>query len=347
MLHPNGKKALADAKSGIENALSVAFQARTEARRVSVKPGNEAAMNNDEPTLTTDTDSPMVIEVLLNPELQGIVMPSEILSDESKFHLIRQTFDSKHKMACSVTFPPTSDVLEKADCLYNHLKIRLGIHIKSRVNQDRHNNKCLAWAKKNLVVVAAYMIIADHIVTDISCLDEFCCLLKPPSNNNFLKCSNEELTHVGCYLHYNVNQSVWVRSGSAAGAGGFGQRLEQHIKRAELDTNPDNSQFYDNYPSVKSIRSKSNGKRGAYEHLEAYIGASFSRDDLPPGVCSSGENVMFFYSDEEVEWINNLHCHGKQLNEKYVQMVAYLFELGYDLAISRTHFTAPASRAVG
>jgi hypothetical protein len=33
-----------------------------------------------------------------------------------------------------------------------------------------------------------------------------------------------------------------------------------------------------------------------YKHLEVFIGAAFSRDDLPPGVSSNGEDGLFFYA---------------------------------------------------
>ena len=335
--HPNGKKSIADAKQGIRNALRVAFDLRAEPSQVLLAHLGDNSVHDDEllPTTTEADDSPLLIEVVLRPELHGIVQPSDKLADEATFNLIMLTFDRNKKMACSITYPPTSNLLQKADCLYTHLKMRLRVHTTTRVNADRQNNKCLSWARRNLAVVAAYMIIADHVVTDLTCVDEFGCLLRPPTGNSFLICANEELSLLGCYLHYDTNKSIWVRSGSAAGVGGFGQRLEQHKKRAESDTNPDNSQFYDNYPSSASLRSKSRCKRGIYEHLDKYIGAAFSREYLPPGVFS--RDGLLSYTDEEVAWINQLHCHGKTVNEKYMQMAAYLFELGYDLAMSRIH----------
>ena len=52
-------------------------------------------------------------------------------------------------------------------------------HTKTRVNADGQNNKCLLGMRKNLSVVAAYTIMADHVVADLTCVDEFCCLLRP------------------------------------------------------------------------------------------------------------------------------------------------------------------------
>lgn len=338
--HPSAKRALADANNGIANAASVAFALRESPSRVFARSVADDTTNDNEDNSTRTDDTPsslLIVDVLLRPELHGVVKPSDVLLDSAKVQFIRDTFDPNHNMPSPDSFSPTSEILQQADCLFTHLKARLRTHIKTRVMPDQWNNKCLRWAQKNLAIVAAYMVIFDHVVPDVTCLDESSCLLKQPSCNNFLTCSNEESTQVGCYLHFNRNLSVWVRSGSAAGVGGFGQRLSQHKKRAEADTNPDNSQFYDNYPSVESVRSRSKSKRGLFEHLDPYIGASFCKN-IPPGILSSrGEDGLFLYTPEEVGWINNLHCHGKPMDQKYQQMIAYLFELGYDLAISRIY----------
>ena len=332
LLHPNPKKALYDAALNIENALSVAFEARNNSSRV-LALASEGNETNDESNAAKDRwISPTVITVQLRPEHDGIVKPSVILSDKVKFDFIRSTFDPNSKtLMNSISFPLPEEVLLKADCLYSILASRLRSHTQTRVIPAQRKNKCLNWARKNLALVAAYMIIADHIITDISCIDESSCIIKPPMSNSFLLCANEELAHLGCYLHYDTNKYVWIRSGSAAGAGGFGQRLDQHTKRAESNSNPDNSQFYDNYPSMKSVRSTSRGKRGMFEHLNPYIGASFT--NIPPEVVK----CLLIHDNDDADWISNLKLNGKQLNEKYHQMIAYLFELGYDLAISRIH----------
>ena len=107
----------------------------------------------------------------------------------------------------------------------------------------QQSNRCLAWAKKNLALVACWMIVACHLKEDISCLDESKCLLADPSGNKFLVCSNEELNQLGSYLHYNRNESVWICSGSATGEGGFGKHLKMHLERAPSDRNDDDSRF--------------------------------------------------------------------------------------------------------
>ena len=48
------------------------------------------------------------------------------------------------------------------------------------------------------------------------------------------------------------NPEGWIRSGKHSCEKGMGGRKDEHFKRAESDTNPDNSQFYKWLPSVVS-----------------------------------------------------------------------------------------------
>ena len=49
------------------------------------------------------------------------------------------------------------------------------------------------------------------------------------------------------------------------------------------------------------------------------------------------EGGLFLYSKEEKERIRRTNFNGKSEGKKFMQMIAYLFELGYDLALSRSH----------
>ena len=94
--------------------------------------------------------------------------------------------------------------------------------------------------------------------------------------------------------------------------------------------------MYGNYPSKNSERYRVGGNQ--YEDLSLYIGASFGVDIMSSGVLSKDyhdKEGLFLHKKEELEWINRLHFSGRSGEQKYVQMVAYLFELGYDLAIGR------------
>jgi hypothetical protein len=177
------------------------------------------------------------------------------------------------------------------------------------------------------------MIVASHLKEDISCLDESKCLLANPCGNNFLVCLNEELNQLGCYPHYNCNEGVWIRSGSATGEGGFRKCLKPHLERALSDRNNDDSHFYHSFPSKTSALTNSCSKEGYFEYLPAYAGVGFLVEH-PPG-CFLKSGGLLIYTKEEEKWISGLSFQGKTGEQKYMQMSASLFELGYELALAR------------
>ena len=69
------------------------------------------------------------------------------------------------------------------------------------------------------------------------------------------------------------------------------------------------------------------------EYLTAYIGVGFSVEHRPGCFLKSGGLLM--YTKEEEKWISGLNFRGKTGEQKFMQMNAYLFELGYELAFAR------------
>ena len=98
------------------------------------------------------------------------------------------------------------------------------------------------------------------------------------SKQQILLCSNIKGTHFGCYLFANENEDVWVRSGSATGERGIPGRLDDHLKRAKMDANHDDTWFYDAFPHSASARSRSKAKEGLFEYLQPHVGVSFGDD---------------------------------------------------------------------
>jgi hypothetical protein len=133
-------------------------------------------------------------------------------------------------------------------------------------------------------------------------------------------------------LFHNRNKDAWIRSGSATREGGIGKRLHTHMEQARCDRNNDDSWFYHSFPSKTSARSTSTAKEGYYEHLTAYIGVGFMAE-YPLG-CFTKSGGLLIFMEEEEKWISALIFRGKMGERKYMQMAAYLFELGYELALA-------------
>ena len=184
----------------------------------------------------------------------------------------------------------------------------------------------------HLAVVAAYMILAGHTKPRIACIKEGGALLFPDANK-FAPCAMQP-KHEGCYLFFDNNERVFIRSGKVTG-GGVESRLKQHKSGAEAEIA--SLQFYDQYPSEKPARSEKRDKRGFFEDLLAVFAAGFDPNcDVAKSV---GEDVkdggILFFSEHEKANITICKLDGKMTDiEKFRSILAYQFELGYDLAIA-------------
>lgn len=162
-----------------------------------------------------------------------------------------------------------SKLKEKADVLMKILRQRLKQHIDMRAG-TRKDHWVWKFARKNLAVVAAYMILADHTKSRIACMKEGDSLLSPNQNQNKFKPCMRAPKHEGCYLFYDSNKGVFIRSGKVTGRG-VDERLLEHEKGAKAETAA--SDFYDLYPSEDSSRKEKRGKKGFFEDLVAVFGA--------------------------------------------------------------------------
>ena len=196
----------------------------------------------------------------------------------------------------------------------------------------------LRWAEKNIVVVSVYMTLVDHVKRNLDRINSRQCILKR-ANNSFLMCTNKEALLQGAYLYFDANLEEWIRSGKQTGEKGMGGRNTEHVKRAESDTNPDDSRFYNWWPSIKSERAVDNPVRqGYFEDLVQYVAAGFNPTEDVLDVCCKDyvkESGIFFYSAEEKRKISGINFRGRTDKGKFMEAIAYLFELGYDLALSR------------
>ena len=128
-----------------------------------------------------------------------------------------------------------------------------------------------------MAIIAAYMVPFNHTKKNIACLGKLRCLLAKPRGNNYFMASNEEGKLSGCYLRFDTNSDEFIRAGKSTGAKGCIGRWAEHGSKAESKTNELESQFYDLFPSRKSVRSK--GKiEGIFEDLEQYVVAGFDRE---------------------------------------------------------------------
>ena len=335
LYHP--KNALEQALNGERNAVSVAYEVRGKRSRLlaaAAEADNEDETNgNQSESVDTSLDLPTPIQVTLYPSNNNI-KPSTLLANSNWIDSVRQLFDSQGLMIQVETFDTAM-----ADALFTSLSTcRLRNHLRLKVKLSKQSHWCWTWAQKNLSVVAAYMILFSHSKKDITRIHESESLLSHPNANKFLLCTNNEGNLQGCYLYYNNHGEKFIRSGKVTGnSRSFITRHLEHKKGAGSN-NASDSTFYDVYPTENSSRAVSAHREGYFEQLEQYVAAGFkpSVDTMTIFQKDYNDCGIFFYSDEERALLEKANFKGRTNGEKYLDIVSYLFELGYDLALSRT-----------
>ncbi len=160
--------------------------------------------------------SMLVQQIILNKD--DTILPSTLLSHESwvKYAVDLLGLD---KITSSPT-EVTSFDKEKADNLLRKLEARCRSHVKARINDtSKRNHWVLTLAYKNLPVVAACMILSQHLAMDIKCLGKSSCLLAPNAIT-FIPCADDSsINRQGAYLYFDNNRGVFIRSGKVVRRG--------------------------------------------------------------------------------------------------------------------------------
>lgn len=326
--------ALADAQRGVENCVSAAFNVRTLPSRVLAKKDEMEVVSQSEDNMQSTVNefasSPTVYRVSWD---RSVIMKASALLSDAEW---MGRFLGLVGLAGQQQKPIDDELKARADQLQTSLDLRFTNHVKTKVPLNQHHYFILNWLRKNLVIDAVHMVLCDHVKRKLDRVMPHQCLLRPACNA-FLMCTNAEANLHGAYLHYDDNLCEWIRSGSADGEKGMGGRNDTHRKRAENDTNHDNSRFYNLWPSTKSSRAINNPVRmGHWEDLTQYVAVGFTPSEQVLEVCSKdlSEGGIFFYSEEEKAKIRGTNINGCKDGQKFTRAIAYLFEIGYDIALS-------------
>jgi hypothetical protein len=140
----------------------------------------------------------------------------------------------------------------------------------------------------------------------------------------------------GCYLHFDREKGIWIRSGKATGQL-FEDRLGQHDKGAKLrDIISLDSKFYSRYPSKEVQLDTSSRRLGFYEDLDVYSGLCFADNSVVSKLLTNhDEGSLFKWSSNSLTRLRALRWNGNTEQRKRVHMVGYLVELVYDISIAR------------
>jgi hypothetical protein len=320
------KGKLKDAEDNtVRNCIRIAFDCRTKSNRIegtlpfdlsNISDNNNEGNNWGAHFITlTNNDS---------------VLPSTLISDKSWVLYAINLLDLE-KTTRALREISSSDK-DKADLLLVKLCERFKKHVNLRVKQVLKRNHCvlkLAW--KNLSVVASIMLLSNHLKMELKCLGEHACLLAV-NTNQFIP-SGAFPNCEGAYLYFDGNRGVFVRGGKVVRQG-FKEQGEEHLACAKVEKSL--LHFYFLYPSMYGKRRDKRDKLGCFEHLMQVITAGFDPSSKPAIFLDKDHTSggLLIINAEDEHRIKSLLKKDLTSIQKHQEIIAYLFEFGYDLAIS-------------
>jgi hypothetical protein len=234
----------------------------------------------------------------------------------------------------------------RADLLAKLMRQRLANHKSEKVDANKQSHFTLGWFSENISRVAAIAVLAQHVRDEPDTIDENACLLRHATEgvgNQFMVIVDELLKAEGCYLYYDKVDHAWRRSGKVSDRG-FGDRHKDHWKNAKnsgSSSSTKQSKLHTEHPSKESnlvrlgMASGEKCWKGSFEDLALYCGIGFDRSRMVSGLIETEEGEgIFSWNKKVIDCLAGSTKLGDTMRDRQLCMVAYLFELGYDLMIS-------------
>ena len=132
----------------------------------------------------------------------------------------------------------------------------------------------------------------------------------------------------GAYIYYDSNDGKWIRSGKVTRRS-FSDRHTEHQKAAGKQQT---SKFYTRYPTKDNKHLSNLTRKGYFDNLIQYVAIGFLNDKEVDSIFkkSFDDGGLFYTTEDEAAKVE------KNKKANMTDMVAYLFEMSYDLSISPT-----------
>jgi len=326
-----------EAVPGADTLLRMAFDLRSQG--VKLKPVDVSTPPTSTGTSAT-VPSPEYVEITKRIGADSSVCDNRFTVTESFVKDVNEVLDPCDAHPLDSSAPSDiADIQEQTNMLHGILQARLIRHIEQRIKDaTKRDHYSLRWAAQNLGRVSAIMVIMGHVKKDITIAksNSGTCLLRQPGDSFIIAGTADILEQEGCYLYYDSEDGCWIRSGKVIGnSRSFGERNKEHAKMArEQSMEALKSKFYRTYPS-KSATSRGCVRDGYFEDLKLYVGLGFSRRKPDHAKLVAKEDGLLSWEGailSKLEKASLSKCNA--LKDKQLHAVGYLFELGYDLAIS-------------
>ena len=137
----------------------------------------------------------------------------------------------------------------------------------------------------------------------------------------------EESTLEGSYVIYDAVNAKFVRSGKASPVS-IAERFEGHKKESKTSEKG----FYGRYPHKSNPNIRTKIRRGFFDQLQLFCALGFDRNNIARLVDTT-ESGIFEWDAATLNSIKDWKFTGTE-TDKRLTLVAYLFELVYDLMIA-------------
>lgn len=151
---------------------------------------------------------------------------------------------------------------------------RLPEFLSRRGASARFTEWTFRWVQLNSVRVGASLAAMGLLRNNLETTSPSVCLLKSAASGAYVLANTNEERHLeGTYLFFDREDTSFVRSGKAVGAG---RTFLNHFKEHQKNCKQPLSKFYRCYPD-KDVPKKESGCRGDFQDLEFYCGLAWSR----------------------------------------------------------------------
>ena len=328
------KRIIGDAILGEHNLIKIAFDIRSLPIILSLEPtATEICTHNEGGSTSSEINTHLLCVNSSGDADSNFNKASALLENNTWIEKVDLCFNPHKKMN---VVNVSCELKLKADNIQRLLAAHLHRHLNFRVtNANKRKHWSFEWAAKNLHCIAAIMARYDLIKNDVLALDESATLLR--SCTKFIKVGVDQANMHGAYLYFDTNDEKWIRSGKTTG-NPFSKRNAAHARSAKQSILT--STFYRRYPSIERNveQTCASSRKGYFENLEQYVALGFeignSRVEKILTNITQGES-MFLFSKEEIQSITKMKKRGVNTWEsKCVDVIAYLIELAFDIAIS-------------
>ena len=235
---------------------------------------------------------------------------------------------------------PSNQIKATAAALRPHTLERFQNHLDSRIERrEMHNHAAIGFIWDNLHVCDAQAALAGHVKTDLSAIKPSMGLLQKVSTSAYeTVAEGDNSSLMGAYLyHDSVNLDTFIRSGSACNEAGDATMEARDKKHSQVAASQVaealRSDFYRRHPKKVGGHNNDELRFGYFDDLVQYVAMGFSKENGVDNITKE-EGGVFVWSDRTIKMLEKTKMNGYSMESKKLVLVAYLFEIYYDLLIA-------------